>query len=86
MKTIHFTVKSRSTPTSKPVSSADDLYKTASELLRMEMQSCSPQPLRLRLMGKYCIQNNKFYETQFEKQPKCDPICKNYIFYIFVAS
>ena len=52
MKTVHFAIKSRSTPTSKPVSSAGDLYKAALELLRMEIQSCSPQPLRLRLMGK----------------------------------
>ena len=52
MKTVHFVVKSRSCPTTRPVSSADELYKVASELLRTEIQLCSPQPLRLRLMGK----------------------------------
>ena len=51
MKTVHFVVKSRSCPTTRPVSSADELYKVASDLLRTEIQSCSPQPLRLRLMG-----------------------------------
>ncbi|XP_065916991.1 DNA polymerase kappa-like isoform X2 [Dysidea avara] len=51
MKTVQFVVKSRSTPTTRPVSCADELYKVASDLLRTEIQSCSPQPLRLRLMG-----------------------------------
>ena len=36
----------------KPVSSSEDLYRTASELLKAEMKACSPAPLRLRLMGE----------------------------------
>ena len=60
MKTVQFVVKSRSTPTTRPVSCADELYKVASDLLRTEIQSCSPQPLRLRLMGKCWLVHGYF--------------------------
>lgn len=52
MKNINFEVRSRGETLSHVVSSADDLYESASQLLRAEIKACSPTPLRLRLMGE----------------------------------
>ena len=51
MKTVGFEVKTRAATLSQPVSSAEQLYTAASELLTAEIKTCLPNPLRLRLMG-----------------------------------
>lgn len=52
-KNINFTVHSRAETVSRPVASCEDLYHTASHLLRTEIANNRPAPLRLRLMGMY---------------------------------
>ena len=52
LKTVKFDVKSRASTLLQPVSSAEELYQVASQLLRTEMALCSPSQLRLRLMGE----------------------------------
>lgn len=52
LKTVFFEVKSHAVTLPKPASSAEELYSAASELLRNEIEACSPSPLKLRLMGE----------------------------------
>ncbi|XP_033120741.1 DNA polymerase kappa-like [Anneissia japonica] len=53
LKTVKFEVKSRSTSLSSPTNALEAIYKSASELLRVEINSCQHDPLKLRLMGRY---------------------------------
>ena len=56
MKKVGFEVKTRAVTLSQPVSSAEQLYSAASELLTAEIRACAPEPLRLRLMGISYVQ------------------------------
>ncbi|XP_028396102.1 DNA polymerase kappa-like [Dendronephthya gigantea] len=51
LKTVHFEVKTRVCTASFPVQEADDIFPHARKLLANEIRACSPEPLRLRLMG-----------------------------------
>eukprot|EP00058_Branchiostoma_floridae_P020844 XP_002606334.1 hypothetical protein BRAFLDRAFT_67577 [Branchiostoma floridae] len=51
LKTVNFDVKQRGQTVPRAVSSMKEIYDVAEELLKMEIQQCQPQPLRLRLMG-----------------------------------
>lgn len=51
LKTVNFEVKSRSLSSLNPVSTYEEISSAAKELLKHEMKACSPDPLKLRLMG-----------------------------------
>lgn len=51
LKTVNFEVKSRSLSPLNPVSTYEEISLAAKELLKNEISACSPDPLRLRLMG-----------------------------------
>ncbi|XP_022800459.1 DNA polymerase kappa-like [Stylophora pistillata] len=51
LKTVNFEIKSRSSSTSYPVSTYEEISLIAKELLKHEMNTCFPEPLKLRLMG-----------------------------------
>lgn len=51
LKTVNFEVKSRSLSPLNPVSTYEEIFLAAKELLKNEINACFPDPLRLRLMG-----------------------------------
>ena len=51
LKTVKFEVKSRSLSPLNPVSTYEEIFLAAKELLKNEINACFPDPLRLRLMG-----------------------------------
>ncbi|KAL3866832.1 hypothetical protein ACJMK2_044093 [Sinanodonta woodiana] len=51
LKTVAFDVKTRAYTLANHTSDTDVIYEAARGLLRTEIQTCAPQPLRLRLMG-----------------------------------
>ena len=51
LKTVNFEVKSRSLSPVNPVSTYEEIFLAAKELLKDEINACFPDPLRLRLMG-----------------------------------
>ncbi|XP_051875203.1 DNA polymerase kappa isoform X2 [Pristis pectinata] len=51
LKNINFEVKTRACTVPSAVSKEEEIYAIASELLKTEIESIYPQPLRLRLMG-----------------------------------
>ena len=51
LKTVNFEVKSRSLTPINPVSTYEEIFLAAKELLKHEISACFPEPLRLRLMG-----------------------------------
>lgn len=51
LKTVKFEVKSRSLSPLSPVSTYEEIFVAAKELLKNEINACFPDPLRLRLMG-----------------------------------
>uniref|UniRef100_A0A1A7XC24 DNA polymerase kappa n=1 Tax=Iconisemion striatum TaxID=60296 RepID=A0A1A7XC24_9TELE len=51
LKNVHFEVKTRAQTLPYPVATAEDVFAVAKDLLKMEIENESPQPLRLRLMG-----------------------------------
>ncbi|XP_041464447.1 DNA polymerase kappa-like [Lytechinus variegatus] len=51
LKTVDFKVKSRASSLKTPVSSAQEIFAIARDLIRTEIRACHPEPLRLRLMG-----------------------------------
>ena len=51
LKTVNFEVKSRSLSPLNPISTYEEISLAAKELLKNEITACSPNPLRLRLMG-----------------------------------
>ena len=51
LKTVKFEVKTRVATASFPIKEADELFSHAKKLLLNEIRTCSPEPLRLRLMG-----------------------------------
>ena len=48
---VNFEVKTRASTVSTVVSTAEEIFVIAKELLRTEIDADFPQPLRLRLMG-----------------------------------
>ena len=52
MKTVNFEVKSRAVTLPYLMTTKEDLYKAASDLLAAEVKACAPNPLCLRLMGQ----------------------------------
>uniref|UniRef100_A0A1A8HC83 DNA polymerase kappa n=2 Tax=Nothobranchius korthausae TaxID=1143690 RepID=A0A1A8HC83_9TELE len=51
LKNVNFEVKTRAQTLPYPVATAEDVFAVAKDLLKMEIENESPQPLRLRLMG-----------------------------------
>ncbi|CAH1797487.1 unnamed protein product [Owenia fusiformis] len=51
IKTVKFEVRTRAQSVLNYTSNKDQIYKVARDLLRHEMVTCDPEPLRLRLMG-----------------------------------
>lgn len=48
---MNFEVKTRASTVSSVVSTEEEIFAIAKELLRTEIDAASPYPLRLRLMG-----------------------------------
>uniref|UniRef100_A0A8C6P4L1 DNA polymerase kappa n=1 Tax=Nothobranchius furzeri TaxID=105023 RepID=A0A8C6P4L1_NOTFU len=55
LKNVNFEVKTRAQTLPYPVATAEDVFAVAKDLLKMEIENESPQPLRLRLMGNGLI-------------------------------
>ncbi|KAK5871362.1 hypothetical protein PBY51_004247 [Eleginops maclovinus] len=51
LKNVNFEVKTRALTLSYAVSTVDEIFAAAKDLLKTEIDNVSPQPLRLRLMG-----------------------------------
>ncbi|XP_048360039.1 DNA polymerase kappa isoform X2 [Sphaerodactylus townsendi] len=51
LKNVNFEMKTRATTVLTSVSTGEEIFAVAKELLKTEMESVAPQPLRLRLMG-----------------------------------
>ncbi|XP_063114432.1 DNA polymerase kappa isoform X2 [Cavia porcellus] len=51
LKNVNFEVKTRASTVSSVVSTEEEIFAIAKELLRTEIDAASPYPLRLRLMG-----------------------------------
>ncbi|XP_007903546.1 DNA polymerase kappa isoform X2 [Callorhinchus milii] len=51
LKNVHFDVKTRACTVPVPVSTEEKIFAVAYKLLKTEIDSLHPQPLRLRLMG-----------------------------------
>uniref|UniRef100_A0A3Q1ISC9 DNA polymerase kappa n=1 Tax=Anabas testudineus TaxID=64144 RepID=A0A3Q1ISC9_ANATE len=51
LKNVNFEVKTRALTLQYAVATADEIFAVAKDLLKMEIENESPQPLRLRLMG-----------------------------------
>ncbi|KAJ8263105.1 hypothetical protein COCON_G00155620 [Conger conger] len=51
LKSVNFEVKTRASTVSSAVSSEEEIYAVARDLLKIEIDTASPHPLRLRLMG-----------------------------------
>lgn len=67
LKTVNFEVKTRVTTASFPVQKADELFSHAKKLLVNEIRTCSPEPLRLRLMG---VRAAEFPEKGMDNESK----------------
>lgn len=51
LKNVNFEVKTRASTVPSAISTAEEIFAIAKELLRTEVNASSPHPLRLRLMG-----------------------------------
>nr|XP_033785191.1 DNA polymerase kappa isoform X2 [Geotrypetes seraphini] len=51
LKNVNFEVKSRACTVLSAISTEEEIFAVAKELLRVEIEMASPHPLRLRLMG-----------------------------------
>ncbi|XP_034955387.1 DNA polymerase kappa isoform X1 [Zootoca vivipara] len=51
LKNVNFEVKTRATTVMSAVSTEEEIFAVAKDLLRSETEAVAPQPLRLRLMG-----------------------------------
>ncbi|XP_049618190.1 DNA polymerase kappa [Syngnathus scovelli] len=51
VKNVNFEVKTRALTLPCAIATADEIFAVAKDLLKMEIENESPQPLRLRLMG-----------------------------------
>ncbi|KAK6492455.1 DNA polymerase kappa isoform X1 [Huso huso] len=55
LKNVNFDVKTRASTVSSVVSTEEEIYAVARDLLKTEIDNASPQPLRLRLMGSLWV-------------------------------
>lgn len=55
MKNVNFEVKTRASTVLSAVSTGEEIFAVAKELLKAEMEGVAPQPLRLRLMGNITL-------------------------------
>lgn len=69
LKTVNFEVKTRVTTASFPIKEADELFSHAKKLLLNEIRTCSPEPLRLRLMGVRAAEFSEKGMASESKQP-----------------
>ena len=69
LKTVNFEVKTRVSTTSFPVQEVDDIFSQAKKLIVHEIRSCSPEPLRLRLMGVRAADLSEKGRVSESKQP-----------------
>ena len=53
LKTVEFELKTRGKTLGIVTNQQGDIYSAARDLLKIEIQNCQPQPLRLRLMGNF---------------------------------
>lgn len=56
VKTVDFEVKNRSQSLMSGISTSQEIFAVARELLQTEIRACSPRPLSLRLMGIIFLQ------------------------------
>lgn len=52
LKTVTFELKTKVQTLLNYTQDAEQIYNTAKEILRAEITACSPQPLKLRLLGE----------------------------------
>ncbi|TRY64545.1 hypothetical protein DNTS_022663 [Danionella cerebrum] len=64
LKNVQFEVKTRAFTLQYPVCDEEDIFGAAKELLRVEIESVSPHPLKLRLMG---VRVSSFTGTEEKK-------------------
>ena len=69
LKTVNFEVKTRVATASFPIKEADELFSHAKKLLVNEIRTCSPEPLRLRLMGVRAAEFSEKGMASESKQP-----------------
>ena len=69
LKTVNFEVKTRVATASFPIKEADELFSHAKKLLLNEIRTCSPEPLRLRLMGVRAAEFSEKGMAGESKQP-----------------
>ncbi|XP_013383132.1 DNA polymerase kappa [Lingula anatina] len=67
LKTVKFEVKTRAQSLVEYTCDSDCIYKAAQDLLRAEILACSPNPLRLRLMG---VRMSNFQSQNAKKDQK----------------
>uniref|UniRef100_A0A9J8C4C1 DNA polymerase kappa n=2 Tax=Cyprinus carpio TaxID=7962 RepID=A0A9J8C4C1_CYPCA len=65
LKNVKFEVKTRAFTLQYAVCTEEEIFAAAKDLLKVEIDSVSPQPLKLRLMGRY---NTSCYS------PSCSPL------------
>lgn len=61
LKNVKFEVKTRASTVSYVVSTEEEIFSVAKEILKSEIDLVSPEPLRLRLMGKSRIRYDQTY-------------------------
>ena len=69
LKTVNFEVKTRVATASFPIKEADELFSHAKKLLLNEIRTCSPEPLRLRLMAVRAAEFSEKGMASESKQP-----------------
>lgn len=55
IKTVKFEVRTRAFSLRDYTNETEDIFKAAINLLKTEIENATPQPLRLRLMGKLLV-------------------------------
>ena len=55
LKTVEFELKTRAKTINNLTNQHTAIYAAARELLRIELQACEPEPLKLRLMGMWIV-------------------------------
>lgn len=55
LKNVNFEVKTRALTLSSVVSTEEEIFAAAKDLLKAEIDHVSPHPLKLRLMGKFTL-------------------------------